>query len=113
MWNNLANPEISHITLPSGTTYDIKDSYAREAIASNIVYIGVTTTPLTDGATTNPILINGDSYTAKNGNLVVYEHKEFLFDGTSWVELGDLSGLGDLAYKDTASANYAPSGTVS
>jgi len=109
----LANPEISRITLPSGTTYDIKDAYAREAIASNIVYIGVTTTPLTDGASTNPILINGDSYNAKKGNLVVYEHKEFLFDGSIWTELGDLTGLGDLAYKDTASASYTPAGTVS
>lgn len=109
----MANPEISQITLPSGTTYDIKDAYAREAIASNIVYVGVTTTPLTDGATTNPITVDGESYNAKKGNLVVYSYKEFLFDGTAWAELGDLTGLGDLAYKDTASGSYTPAGTVS
>ena len=109
----MPNPEISQITLPSGTTYDIKDSVARSAIASNITYVGVTTTALTDQATTNPIQVNGESYTATKGNLVVYDHKEFLFDGTKWDELGDLTGLGDLAYKDSASGSYTPQGTVS
>jgi hypothetical protein len=52
---------------------------------------GSTSTALTDGATTNPITIDGSSYTAAMGDMVVYGNKEFLFDGTSWHEMGDLS----------------------
>lgn len=99
-------PDISKITLPSGNTYDIKDAGAREliaALAGSTAYVGVTTTALTDGDTTNPITVNGSSYTAKTGNIVVYGSAEFIFDGTKWNEFGDLSRLGALAYKDTVS----------
>lgn len=107
---------ISQIKLPDGTTYDIKDSNARDRIAALeafTTYLGVTTTALTDGATTNPVTINGASVTAESGNIVLYGNKEFIFDGTHWNEFGDLSALGDLAYKNTASGSFKPSGTVS
>lgn len=113
-------PDISKITLPSGSVYDIKDAQAREdieeikdAIAGGVTFMGETTTPLTDGATTNPITINDKSVTAIKGYLVVYNSKEFVFDGTQWIEMGDLSVLGSLAYKDSASGSYTPAGTVS
>ena len=48
---------------------------------------GSTTTALTDGATTNPITIDGSSYTAVMGDMVIYGNKEFLFDGTRWHEM--------------------------
>lgn len=113
-------PTISKITLPNGTTYDIKDAQAREdiaaieqAIAGGVTFMGETTTALTDGATTNPITINGNSVTAIKGYLVVSSSKEFVFDGTKWIELGDLDALGALAWKDSVSATYTPAGTVS
>ena len=113
-------PDISQIKLPSGTTYNLKDSQARtdiasiqQAIAGGLKFLGETTTALTDGATTNPITINGASVTATSGNLVLYGNKEFLFDGTKWIEMGDLSLLGSLAYKNSASGSFTPSGTVS
>ena len=116
----MPNPVLSQITLPSGTTYDIKDAQARSdiediwrSISGGLTFLGETTTPLTDGATTNPITINGDSVTATAGSIVVYELKEFLFDGTKWIEMGDLSVLGALAYKDSASGSFTPSGSVS
>lgn len=99
-------PDISKITLPSGNTYDIKDAVARDAIAAlegGSYFLGVTTTALTDQATTNPITVGGQSVTAKNGNIVVYDSAEFVFNGTKWFEFGDLSTLGALAYKDTVS----------
>lgn len=65
--------------------------------------LGVTTTEITDGATTNPITIGGNSVTAVKSNIVVYGKKEFIFDGEKWIEFGDLSGMKALAYKDTAS----------
>jgi len=97
------------------TAYNIKDATARDAIASlqgGMKYLGITTTPLTDGATTNPITINSESVTATTGNVVIYDNKEFVFDGTKWDEFGDLSTLGDLAYKDSASGTFTPSGSV-
>ena len=107
--------EISKITLPSGTTYDLKDAVARAAQAGGIHFKGVTTTALTDMATTNPIKINNADYTAVNGDLVTYNHGEFIFASADnkWHEFGDLSGLGDLAVKDTASGSYTPAGSVS
>ena len=108
--------DIKQITLPSGTTYNIVDQGARDLIAAiegGTAWLGVTTTPLTDGATTNPITINGQSVTAKNGNMCSYQLKEFVFTGTAWQEFGDLSAMGDLAYKDSATGSYTPAGSVS
>lgn len=105
--------DISKITLPSGTTYDIKDATARAAAAGGIQLKGTTSTALTDEATTNPITIGGESYTAVNQDAVFYGNKEFVFDGTKWHEFGDMTGLGDLAEKDSASGSFTPAGSVS
>lgn len=104
-------PDISQITLPSGTTYDIKDAQARNAKS----WLGITSTELTDGATTNPITINGQQVTATSGNIVgvVDSESEFIFNGTAWQEFGNLSDLGALAYKDSASGSFTPAGSVS
>lgn len=109
-------PNIKQITLPSGTTYDIVDAGARELIeglSGYTSYIGVTTTALTDGSTTNPIKINGANVTATTGCIVNYQAKEFIWNGSAWQEFGDMSGLKALAYKDSASGSYKPEGTVS
>ena len=105
--------DISKITLPSGTTYNIKDAVARAAASGGIQLKGVTTTALTDEATTNPITISGADYTAVANDAVFYRKAEFVFDGTKWHEFGDMSGLGSLAKKDSASGAYTPAGTVS
>ena len=75
-------------------------------------FIGKTTTVLTDGSTTNPIIVNGKSVTAKNGDIALYDKQEFIFDGTEWNAFGDTSGLGDLAYKNSASGSFTPAGSV-
>lgn len=109
-------PNIKRITLPSGTTYDIVDQGARDLIASlehDTGWLGVTTTPLEDGDDTNPITINGESVTAETGNITSYSSKEFIFNGTVWQEFGDLSSLGSLAYKNSASGTFTPAGTNS
>lgn len=112
-------PDISKITLPTGNTYDIKDTQARSdiaaiqgAIAGGVTFMGETTTALTDGSTASSIVINGSTVTAVKGYLVVYGNKEFIYNGDSWTELGDLEALGDLAWKDSASATYTPAGTI-
>lgn len=111
-----SGPFVSSVTLPNGNEYWIKDELARELISqleAGTAYLGVTTTALTDGATTNPIKINNEDVTAKTGNIANYGSKEFIFNGTVWQEFGDLSALGALAYKDSASGTFKPSGTVS
>ena len=113
--------DISKLALPvevSGSIqtveYDIKDAVARERISElgkALYWMGVTTTALTDGATTNPITINSEQVTAKAGGVAQYQGTEFAFDGTNWQILGE-GNLGALAYKNNASATYTPAGAV-
>jgi len=78
-------------------------------------YIGVTTTALTDGATTNPIKISNTDVTAKSGDIVMYGELEFVWASSDnkWHEFGSTGSLKALAFKDSASGSYKPEGTVS
>ena len=116
----MPNPELYQITLPSGVTYDLKDAQARSdiadirnAISGGVNFLGVTTTALAENDTTATITISGNDHTAAKGDLVAYGNKEFLFNGTKWIEVGDLSAFKALAYKDSASGTYTPAGSVS
>lgn len=111
--------DISKITLPNGNTYDIKDSWARseilglEAIDNGVKLVGVTTTALTDGATTSSIQVNGSTYTPVKGDLIFApttagdtSTKEFLYDGENWHLLDALNSYGSLATKNAVSVKY-------
>lgn len=117
-------PEVflSKLTLPvdvdgtiTNVEYTIKDADARNRISQlgkALYWMGVTTTELSDGATTNPITIGGESVTANAGGVAQDSSgTEFAFDGTNWQELGN-GTLGALAYQDDASASYTPAGNV-
>ena len=109
------------LTLPvnvSGTIanveYTIKDAEARqliEDIGHAIYWIGVTTTALTDGDTTNPIVVGGENVTAKLGGMASYSGSEFVWNGSAWQELGK-NNFGALAFKSSASGDYTPAGSV-
>lgn len=73
----------------NGVLYEIWPTAADLGLDSALKYHGVTTTTLSDGATTNPIVINGSNHTATAGCVVFSENKEFVFDGKNWKELGD------------------------
>lgn len=110
--------DISKITLPNGTTYDIKDAAARAAIGGvtgAMHYIGTTTTALSDGSAANPIIIGGSSVTPNSGDVAIYGSSEFVWSETEgkWREFGSTGSLKALAFKDSASASYTPSGSVS
>ncbi len=118
-WEN--SPVISQIKV-GNTPYYLKDAEAREklnALSSATHFIGKTTDTLTDGSTATSVTINGASVTAAAGDIVYVEQGigepevEFIFNGTKWQELGSTSNLGDLAFKDEATATYTPAGTVS
>lgn len=124
----MANNYIYKVKLPSGNEYLIKDLQARQQIASitgqtALGFKGVTTTNLTDGATTTTLSINGSNVTftsADVGSIVIYKPtntnqppREFIWDGSNWQLFGSASGiLGDLAYASTASASYTPAGSI-
>ena len=96
-------------------TNNIDDLY--DIVAGGVHYRGKTTSNIFDGADVNPIIINGKSYKALAGDLVIKdvdgrESLEFVFDGTVWSELGSTGVLGTLAYKDNASTQYKPKGSV-
>lgn len=96
-------------------TNNIDDLY--DIVAGGVHYRGKTTSNIFDGADVNPIIINGEPYTAQVGDLVIKdvdggESLEFVFDGTVWSELGSTGVLGTLAYKDNASTQYKPKGSV-
>lgn len=77
-------PEISKITLPGGGTYDLKDSTARaaiEALEGASYFLGITTTNLTDGSHTSPIVINGQPVSPKNGSITIHGESEFIWCG--------------------------------
>ena len=116
----MPNPELDQVQLPSGNVYDLCDSAARsriDALEAYSAYLGVTTTALDDGSTTNPVTIAGESVTAKHGEIVNYGSSEFIWNANlttpCWQQFGDLSALGDLAYEDTATGSYTPAGSVS
>lgn len=128
-------PTMYEVTLPSGNSYYIEDNEVRQWIgtgsssgaeyrissleteisklANATHWLGVTTTPLTDGATTNPITIGGSSVTAKSGDIVQANGKtEFIFNGTAWQELGSSVGtLKAFAYADTGEVTVKPKGS--
>lgn len=109
-------PDIKKITLPSGSTYDIVDAGARSLIAAlsgSVSWLGITTTALTDGATTNPITVSGESVTASPGGIAAYGEREFVWNGSKWQEFGSTGSLKALAFKDSASGPFTPAGTVS
>ena len=113
---------LSKLTLPvnvSGTVtnveYTLKDAEARQMIEDlghALYWVGITTTELSDGATTNPITVNSESVTVNLGGLASYDGSEFVWNGYAWQELGK-NNFGALAFKSSASATYTPAGTVS
>lgn len=111
---------ISQITLPSGTTYDIKDAWAREQIqnlagGNAIVFKGVSSTVLTDGGIENPTVNDVAIKTKTTGDLYFYNKEEFIWGSDNkWHSLGpQLQALGDLAYKDSITVKYAKTTGVS
>ena len=75
--------------------------------------MGVTSTALSDGSTTNPITINGQPVEAEVGGMAQYDGVEYVWSDTeAWQELGH-GNFGSLAFKSSASGSFTPQGSVS
>lgn len=107
--------DISKITLPNGNTYNIKDAEARAAIeafsgGNAVVFMGVSSTPLTDGGTENPTIDSTAITDKAAGQLYFYNTQEYIWGkDNKWHELGSLDSLGALAYKNTVKYDKATS----
>lgn len=76
------------------STLDSKVDDLIEGIGSlsNIMnFVGVTTSALTDGATTKPVVVGGSNHTQEIGDVVIYNATEFVWNGTKWEEIGNTS----------------------
>ena len=128
-------PTMYEITLPSGNSYYLKDNEVRTWVGDGTTsgaekrittletevaklsnathWLGITTTALSDGSTTNPITINGESVTAVSGDIVQDSNgQEYIFNGTAWQALGSSVGtLKAFAYVDTGSVTITPAGS--
>lgn len=113
--------DIYQVSLPSGSTYLLKDAKAREdiealsrAITGGVSFLGITTTVLTDGATSKTIVIDAEPVEAINGSIAIYDVDEFIWSDASntWHRLGPSGTFRALAYKDTASTVFRPTGAV-
>ena len=119
--------DISKLKLPSGSVYNIKDSWSREKIGEissmiqgGVHYLGKTSTVLSgDGDTTPSVVIGSETIEASQGDMVSMakagsQDLEFIFNGTAWYELGSTGSLKALAFKDSASGStsYTPEGTL-
>lgn len=114
--------DIYRFILPSGSEYLLKDAQARAdiedlkaAVGGGVSFLGITTTVLTDGATSKRIVIDGDYVEAINGSIAIYDVDEFIWSDIteSWHRLGPSGTFRALAYKDSASTTYTPSGSIS
>lgn len=58
-------------------------------LSNALKFIGETITALSDGSTTSSISVGGKTHTAATGDVVLYNSKEFVWQGSMWKELGD------------------------
>ena len=105
----------------------IKDAEAQQAISElqksvtgAMHFLGLSTTAITDEASTGPWVIESKTYIAsgtpeegqillKAGDAALYGKKEFVWNGSMWREYGDMSSLKSLAYKDASDIETAGS----
>ena len=66
------------------------------AISGGVHFVGITTSSIYNGFESNSIIIDDLTYNAAIGDITIYSDKEFIWTGSEWKELGDLSRVGIL-----------------
>lgn len=112
----------------ANASYDIMDVEARELISSlsqALIFVGVTTTVITDGQAT-PNTYGGlsgitipsghtSADTVDTGTVVIYDGHEFVWDGAKWAEFGSTYQWTPVLTKDSVlgeNTAFTPSYTV-
>lgn len=73
---------------------DLQDNITKEELLSSlgiteaVKFIGSTNTEISDGSDT-AVIVDSKTVTPEKGNIVLYNHKEFIWTGSAWEELGD------------------------
>lgn len=67
----------------AATMTDVTNAVA--GLSGAMHFVGTSTTDPAGGTVT----IGEEAYTGKSGDVVLYNQKEFVFNGTKWIELGD------------------------
>ena len=76
----------------SGVNSEINTLKSNIGNLSNIMnFLGTTTSAVAQDATITSIVVGGTTVTAVAGDVVIKGAKEFVFDGTKWQEIGDVS----------------------
>lgn len=79
-------------------------------LGTALKFHGTSKTAITDGSTTQTVtLSNNSSHTAENGCVLFYGNKEFVWNGSSWEELGN---EGNYKVKQTAVSSPTASGNT-
>lgn len=83
------------------TPFDLGLGYA-------LKYCGITSTALSDGSTTNPIVIDNQNHDATTGCVVFVKDtdEEYVFNGNKWQKLGYHLDLSDYAKTSEIQNNY-------
>ena len=58
-----------------------------------MLFLGTSSTAISDESTTNPIVIDGTSTTVTSGNVVLYNDQEYVWTGSKWEHLGQDSSF--------------------
>ena len=107
----MADPKyISQVEMPDGSLLEVKDTVARQMATGGTHYIGKlyvdgsTYTHLADNdARTSVEIVTGSTthaaHVAAQGDIVLDDGKEFIYDGSVWEEMG-ADGLGNFAFVD-------------
>jgi hypothetical protein len=71
------------------------------AIAGGVHFIGTTSTDVTTDANkaSKNVTINSKTVAANQGDIVIYNTREFIWTGSAWEELGDVTRIGNLESK--------------
>ena len=86
-------------------------------LGAALKFVGTTTTALTDGSTTTSVALSSGSTltvssTSNIGSVVFYGDKEFVWNGSSWEELGFPIDLSNYKTKQTAVSSPSASGNA-
>jgi len=108
---------VTNVVTAGDTTHLVTGAAVATAVAAVLKWKGITTTDIAANPSANPIIINGQSYTAVMGDVVVLSgtSTEYLYNGTTWEPMGDeasyalktvtITGTGYLTGGGTLEAN--------